>query len=166
MHSFKWTKLLLTLPSFPSHSCYRMIIRWHSHILTLLTWNQNLKNPSSLSSNIWDKIWPFLQFLKLWKFKTSLPQPPPWEPEAYKLIDRIAADEGRFTNNNEVREIFCIKVSYVYFYRWSSTRKPDRWRWTRKESILPSETKALVSHFSQSRWKYSRSVLICQKHRS
>ena len=62
MHSFKWTKLLLTLPSFPSHSCYRMIIRWHSHILTLLTWNQNLKNPSSLSSNIWDKIWPFCNF--------------------------------------------------------------------------------------------------------
>lgn len=29
-------------------------------------------------------------------------EPPPWEPESYKLIDRIAADEGRFTSNNEV----------------------------------------------------------------
>ena len=28
--------------------------------------------------------------------------PPPWEPESYKLIDRIAADEGRFTSNSEV----------------------------------------------------------------
>ena len=36
----------------------------------------------------------------------SLLQPPPWEPEAYKLIDRIAADEGRFTNNNEVGDFF------------------------------------------------------------
>lgn len=29
-------------------------------------------------------------------------EPPPWEPESYKLIDRIAADEGRFTSNSEV----------------------------------------------------------------
>ncbi|XP_017482217.1 PREDICTED: ephrin type-B receptor 2-like, partial [Rhagoletis zephyria] len=28
--------------------------------------------------------------------------PPPWEPDSYKLIDRIAADEGRFTSNSEV----------------------------------------------------------------
>lgn len=27
---------------------------------------------------------------------------PPWEPDSYKLIDRIAADEGRFTSNTEV----------------------------------------------------------------
>jgi len=30
-------------------------------------------------------------------------EPPPWEPDSYKLIDRIAADEGRFTSNSEVR---------------------------------------------------------------
>lgn len=29
-------------------------------------------------------------------------EPPPWEPDSYKLIDRIAADEGRFTSNSEV----------------------------------------------------------------
>ena len=28
--------------------------------------------------------------------------PPPWEPESYKLIDRIAPDEGRFTSTNDV----------------------------------------------------------------
>ena len=27
---------------------------------------------------------------------------PSWEPESYKLIDRIAADEGRFTSTNQV----------------------------------------------------------------
>ena len=41
-------------------------------------------------------------YLQESKVRISLFQPPPWEPEAYKLIDRIAADEGRFTNNNEV----------------------------------------------------------------
>ena len=47
----------------------------------------------------------FLKVLTIgWFSNISTPflQPPPWEPEAYKLIDRIAADEGRFTNNNEV----------------------------------------------------------------
>lgn len=29
-------------------------------------------------------------------------EPPPWEPDSYKIIDRIAADEGRFTSNNDV----------------------------------------------------------------
>ena len=32
-------------------------------------------------------------------------EPPPWEPESYKLIDRIAADEGRFTSNSEVFQL-------------------------------------------------------------
>lgn len=36
---------------------------------------------------------------------------PPWEPESYKLIDRIAADQGRFTSTNEV--IINTEVSYV-----------------------------------------------------
>ncbi|KAI1309446.1 Ephrin type-A receptor 4 [Halotydeus destructor] len=47
-------------------------------------------------------------------------EPPPWEPESYKLIDRIAADEGRFTSNSEViinTEIRSIPVTKkgVYF---------------------------------------------------
>lgn len=46
--------------------------------------------------------------------------PPPWEPESYKLIDRIAADEGRFTSNSETiinTEVRSIPVSKkgVYF---------------------------------------------------
>jgi Eph receptor B1 len=36
-------------------------------------------------------------------------EPPPWEPESYKLIDRIAADEGRSTFNSEVRAIIITK---------------------------------------------------------
>lgn len=45
---------------------------------------------------------------------------PPWEPDSYKLIDRIAADEGRFTSNSEViinTEIRSIPVTKkgVYF---------------------------------------------------
>lgn len=47
-------------------------------------------------------------------------EPPPWEPESYKLIDRIAADEGRFTSNSEViinTEVRSIPVTKkgVYF---------------------------------------------------
>ncbi|KAH9529410.1 Ephrin type-A receptor 5 [Dermatophagoides farinae] len=47
-------------------------------------------------------------------------EPPPWEPESYKLIDRIAADEGRFTSNSEViinTEIRSVPVTKkgVYF---------------------------------------------------
>lgn len=40
--------------------------------------------------------------LLYYEFDAATREPPPWEPESYKLIDRIAADEGRFTNNNEV----------------------------------------------------------------
>ncbi|XP_022665650.1 ephrin type-B receptor 1-B-like isoform X2 [Varroa destructor] len=45
---------------------------------------------------------------------------PPWEPESYKLIDRIAADEGRFTSTSEViinTEVRSIPVTKrgVYF---------------------------------------------------
>ena len=148
------------------HSCYRTIIRWHSHILNLLSYILEIgikKFHPQYLQQLRHKL-AFLQFLQLWKYKMSLPQPPPWEPEAYKLIDRIAADEGRFTNNNEVRRqllLPCICVFWseevlnqcfwCYFCRWSSTQRPDLWRWTRKESILPSETKALASRFSQSR---------------
>lgn len=40
--------------------------------------------------------------LLYYEFDAASKEPPPWEPESYKLIDRIAADEGRFTSNNEV----------------------------------------------------------------
>ena len=41
-------------------------------------------------------------------------EPPPWEPDSYKLIDRIAADEGRFTSNSEVRlSFFPISLAFV-----------------------------------------------------
>ncbi|KAJ6220475.1 hypothetical protein RDWZM_006287, partial [Blomia tropicalis] len=47
-------------------------------------------------------------------------EPPPWEPDSYKLIDRIAADEGRFTSNSEViinTEVRSVPVTKkgVYF---------------------------------------------------
>jgi len=58
--------------------------------------------------------------LLFYEFDAATHQPPPWEPEAYKLIDRIAADEGRFTNNNEViinTEVRSVEVNKkgVYF---------------------------------------------------
>lgn len=40
--------------------------------------------------------------LLYYEFDAAHKEPPPWEPESYKLIDRIAADEGRFTSNSEV----------------------------------------------------------------
>ena len=40
--------------------------------------------------------------LLYYEFDAATREPPPWEPESYKLIDRIAADEGRFTDTNEV----------------------------------------------------------------
>ncbi|XP_074602302.1 eph receptor tyrosine kinase isoform X2 [Brevipalpus obovatus] len=49
--------------------------------------------------------------------------PPPWEPEAYKLIDRIAPDEGRFTStsdviiNTEVRSIPVTKKGVYFAFR-------------------------------------------------
>ncbi len=36
------------------------------------------------------------------EFDAAAREPDPWEPESFKQIDVIAADEGRFTNNNEV----------------------------------------------------------------
>ena len=40
--------------------------------------------------------------LLYYEFDAATREPPPWEPDSYKLIDRIAADEGRFTSSNEV----------------------------------------------------------------
>ncbi|RWS16488.1 ephrin type-B receptor 1-B-like protein [Dinothrombium tinctorium] len=58
--------------------------------------------------------------LLYYEFDAQNKEPPPWEPESYKLIDRIAADEGRFTSNSEViinTEIRSIPVTKkgVYF---------------------------------------------------
>ena len=67
-------------------------------------------------------------FLLFYEFDAAIHQPPPWELEAYKLIDRIAADEGRFTNNSEViinTETRSVEVN-------------------KKEFILHSEIKVLV----------------------
>jgi len=58
--------------------------------------------------------------LLFYEFDTVSHQPPPWEPDAYNAIDRIGADEGRFTSNNEVimnTETRSVEVSKkgIYF---------------------------------------------------
>ncbi|XP_023213518.1 ephrin type-B receptor 1-like [Centruroides sculpturatus] len=58
--------------------------------------------------------------LLYYEFDAATKEPPPWEPESYKLIGRIAADEGRFTSNAEViinTEIRSVPVTKkgVYF---------------------------------------------------
>ncbi|XP_076066161.1 eph receptor tyrosine kinase isoform X4 [Oratosquilla oratoria] len=58
--------------------------------------------------------------LLYYEFDAATKEPPFWEPDSYKLIDRIAADEGRFTNSNQViinTEIRSIAVTKkgVYF---------------------------------------------------
>ena len=40
--------------------------------------------------------------LLYYEFDAATREPPPWEPESYKLIDQIAADMGRFTDPSEV----------------------------------------------------------------
>ena len=47
--------------------------------------------------------------LLYYEFDAATREPPPWEPESYKLIDRIAADEGRFTDTNKrVNALFAL----------------------------------------------------------
>nr|CAD7258156.1 unnamed protein product [Timema shepardi] len=58
--------------------------------------------------------------LLYYEFDAATREPPPWEPESYKLIGRIAAGEGRFNTNSEViinTEIKSIPVTKkgVYF---------------------------------------------------
>ncbi|XP_075223132.1 eph receptor tyrosine kinase [Lycorma delicatula] len=58
--------------------------------------------------------------LLYYEFDAATREPPPWEPESYKLIGRIAAGEGRFNMNSEVvinTEIKSIPVTKkgVYF---------------------------------------------------
>ena len=52
--------------------------------------------------------------LLYYEFDSAHKEPPPWEPESYKLIDRIAADEGRFTSNTE--------VSIIWFYKLTASQ--------------------------------------------
>ncbi|XP_014233139.1 ephrin type-B receptor 1-B isoform X2 [Trichogramma pretiosum] len=58
--------------------------------------------------------------LLYYEFDAATKEPPPWEPDSYKLIGRIAANEGRFNSNTEViinTEIKSIPVTKkgVYF---------------------------------------------------
>ncbi|CAG0888323.1 unnamed protein product [Cyprideis torosa] len=58
--------------------------------------------------------------LLYYEFDVATKEPPPWQLESYKLVDRIAADEGRFTQSNSVifnTEIRSIPVTKkgVYF---------------------------------------------------
>ncbi|XP_058808971.1 ephrin type-B receptor 1-B isoform X2 [Phymastichus coffea] len=58
--------------------------------------------------------------LLYYEFDAATKEPPPWEPDSYKLIGRIAANEGRFNSNTEViinTEVKSIPVTKkgVYF---------------------------------------------------
>ncbi|XP_022243643.1 ephrin type-A receptor 4-like isoform X1 [Limulus polyphemus] len=61
--------------------------------------------------------------LLYYEFDAATKEPPPWEPESYKLVDRIAADEGRFTStseviiNTEVRSIPVTKKGVYFAFR-------------------------------------------------
>ncbi|XP_042211505.1 ephrin type-B receptor 1-B-like isoform X4 [Homarus americanus] len=61
--------------------------------------------------------------LLYYEFDAATKEPPFWEPESYKLIDRIAADEGRFTNsadiiiNAEIRSIPVTKKGVYFAFR-------------------------------------------------
>ena len=98
---------------------------------------RNKKNPQLFHSSFWmpvscdqletTKCYIFYFFLGketfsllYYEFDASTKEPPFWDSESYKLIDRIAADEGRFTNSNEViinTEVRSIPVTKkgVYF---------------------------------------------------
>ncbi|XP_037043289.1 ephrin type-B receptor 1-B isoform X3 [Bradysia coprophila] len=58
--------------------------------------------------------------LLFYEFDAATREPPPWQPESYKLIARIAAGEGRFNQNSDVdinSEVKSIAVTKkgVYF---------------------------------------------------
>lgn len=61
--------------------------------------------------------------LLYYEFDAATKEPPPWEPESYKLIDRIAADEGRFTSaseviiNTEIRSVPITKKGVYFAFR-------------------------------------------------
>ncbi|XP_076320575.1 ephrin type-A receptor 4-like isoform X2 [Tachypleus tridentatus] len=61
--------------------------------------------------------------LLYYEFDAATKEPPPWEPDSYKLVDRIAADEGRFTStseviiNTEVRSVPVTKKGVYFAFR-------------------------------------------------
>ncbi|XP_039300621.1 ephrin type-B receptor 1-B isoform X3 [Nilaparvata lugens] len=61
--------------------------------------------------------------LLYYEFDAATREPPPWEPDSYKLIGRIAAGEGRFnTNSNaaintEVKSIAVTKKGVYFAFR-------------------------------------------------
>ena len=61
--------------------------------------------------------------LLYYEFDAATREPPPWEPESYKLIDQIAADMGRFTDpteviiNTETRSIEVTKKGVYFAFR-------------------------------------------------
>jgi Eph receptor B1 len=61
--------------------------------------------------------------LLYYEFDAATREPPPWEPESYKLIDQIAADMGRFTDpteviiNTETRSIDVTKKGVYFAFR-------------------------------------------------
>ena len=65
----------------------------------------------------------FISSLLYYEFDAATREPPPWEPESYKLIDQIAADMGRFTDpteviiNTETRSIEVTKKGVYFAFR-------------------------------------------------
>ncbi|XP_064459535.1 ephrin type-B receptor 2-like isoform X3 [Ornithodoros turicata] len=61
--------------------------------------------------------------LLYYEFDAATRDPPPWEPESYRPVDRIAADEGRFTStaeviiNTEVRSVPVTKKGIYFAFR-------------------------------------------------
>ena len=61
--------------------------------------------------------------LLYYEFDVATKEPPPWELESYTLMDRIAADEGRFTQskdvifNTETRSMVANKKGVYFAFR-------------------------------------------------
>lgn len=61
--------------------------------------------------------------LLFYEFDAATREPPPWQPESYKLIARIAAGEGRFNQNadvdinTEVKSIAVTKKGVYFAFR-------------------------------------------------
>lgn len=58
--------------------------------------------------------------LLYYEFDAATREPPPWQPESYKLIGRIAAGEGRFNHNSDVdinveQKSIAVTKKGVYF---------------------------------------------------
>lgn len=64
--------------------------------------------------------------LLFYEFDAATREPPPWEPESYKMVGRIAAGEGRFNSNSndqpviintEVKSIPVTKKGVYFAFR-------------------------------------------------